>query len=159
MRATPSDRPRPLRILIETSVLLTYLASRNRRRTAVHQLLASASLGMVTLLWAEPIADEAIRKAAQKSLLREVIGDDRMRNVLTILQNLADPIPTQFGPYPLVCRDANDDYVVAHARAGYADIVVTLDRDLLALGDYAGVLFVKPGAALALLRAEGFNLD
>lgn len=44
---------------------------------------------------------------------------------------------------------------MAHALAGRADIVVTLDRDLLALGDFAGVLFVKPGAALALLRAEG----
>ncbi|HEU0116770.1 MAG TPA: hypothetical protein VFQ80_18900, partial [Thermomicrobiales bacterium] len=58
-------------------------------------------------------------------------------------------------PYPTVCRDPNDDGIVAAAIANEADLVATLDRDLLALGEHAGILLVKPGAALALLRTEG----
>ncbi len=141
--------------MLETSVVLTYLASRNPSATAVHRLLELAGDGSLTLLWTEMVADEAAGKAAAKAEFRRSIGQARVRDVLALLQSLSEPIPAVYGPYPLTCRDPGDDFVVAHALAGRADIVVTLDRDLLALGDHAGVLFVKPGAALVLLRVEG----
>jgi putative PIN family toxin of toxin-antitoxin system len=122
---------------------------------AVHRLLERANEGSLTLLWADTVADEAARTAAATSEFRRSIGQERLRNVLALLQSLSEPTTTVCGQYPLTCRDPGDDFIVAHALAGRADIVVTPDRDLLALGDFAGVLFVKPGAALALLRAEG----
>jgi len=51
----------------------------------------------------------------------------------------ADPPP----PYPAVCRDPGDDYLVALARAAAVDALVTGDRDLLELEDI-GVAVITP---------------
>lgn len=37
---------------------------------------------------------------------------------------------------PQVCRDPNDDYLLALAAASHADVLVTRDEDLLTLGSY-----------------------
>ena len=46
------------------------------------------------------------------------------------------------GPLPeigLVCRDPNDDHVIATAIAVSAEIIVTGDKDLLALSQYQSI--------------------
>jgi predicted nucleic acid-binding protein len=78
-----------------------------------------------------------------------------LRSVIDGVAANAEVFPALPGPYPAVCRDPNDDYIVASALAGRADLVVTLDDDLLALAEHAGVRFVKPGGALAILREAG----
>ena len=50
-------------------------------------------------------------------------------------------------PPPLekpVCRDPDDDWVLATAVAGQAEAIVTGDGDLLALGKYQGVAILTP---------------
>ena len=47
-----------------------------------------------------------------------------------------------------VSRDAGDDLVLAAAREGRADYVVTGDRDLLDLGRYGSVAILTPRAFL-----------
>jgi putative PIN family toxin of toxin-antitoxin system len=49
---------------------------------------------------------------------------------------------------PRVCRDADDDEVLAGAQWGRADVVVTGDKDLLPLGEHAGARIVTPRAFL-----------
>jgi putative PIN family toxin of toxin-antitoxin system len=51
-----------------------------------------------------------------------------------------------------ISRDPNDDKVLAAARAGRADYLVTEDKDLLTLGEYAGTAIVTPEAFLRLLE-------
>jgi putative PIN family toxin of toxin-antitoxin system len=46
---------------------------------------------------------------------------------------LSDPT----GPHPAVCRDPNDDYLVALATAHQANVLVTGDDDLLAINPEA----------------------
>jgi putative PIN family toxin of toxin-antitoxin system len=43
-----------------------------------------------------------------------------------------------------VCRDPDDDRVLATALAGEAEAIVTGDADLLTLGSYAGVAILSP---------------
>jgi putative PIN family toxin of toxin-antitoxin system len=45
-----------------------------------------------------------------------------------------------------VCRDADDDSVLASAIAGRCEFVVTGDKDLLALGSYERIEIVSPSA-------------
>lgn len=49
--------------------------------------------------------------------------------------------------------DPDDDEILACAVAGNADYIVTGDRDLLRLGEYAGVQIVTPADMLAILDA------
>ena len=50
-------------------------------------------------------------------------------------------------PLPVpVCRDPDDDWVLATAVSGNCDMIVTGDQDLLLLGEYAGIRIVSPRA-------------
>ena len=62
-----------------------------------------------------------------------------MADLAGVMTLAADP-PT---PYPAVCRDSGDDYLVALARAALADALVTGDRDLIELRDI-GVAVITP---------------
>jgi predicted nucleic acid-binding protein len=43
-----------------------------------------------------------------------------------------------------VCRDPKDDFILECAVLGNADVIVTGDKDLLALGEYEGIRIVTP---------------
>lgn len=45
-----------------------------------------------------------------------------------------------------VCRDRDDDTVLGTALAGEAQCIITGDKDLLSLGQYAGIDIFKPNA-------------
>lgn len=59
---------------------------------------------------------------------------------------------TAFPPVSGVCRDPNDDMVLACAVAAEAAYLVTRDKDLLVLEQYQGIAIVTPEALLAWLR-------
>ena len=46
---------------------------------------------------------------------------------------------TNFPTIESVCRDPDDDHVIAAALDATADCIITGDRDLLELGSYQGV--------------------
>jgi uncharacterized protein len=105
----------------------------------------------------DALLDERIEVVGCPVLLGEVasvLGRDRLRRYLSIdearrfvadlaavMSLVADPPP----PHPAVCRDPDDDYLVALARAARVDALVTGDRDLLVLEDI-GVAVITPRA-------------
>jgi uncharacterized protein len=50
-----------------------------------------------------------------------------------------------------VCRDPDDDKVLATAVAGRADIILTGDDDLLILGEHDGIRILSPRQLVQLL--------
>lgn len=103
----------------------------------------------------DALLDERIEAVGCPVLLGEVaavLGRERLRRYLSIekarrfvadlagvMTLAADPS----APYPAVCRDPGDAYLVALARAAVADALVTGDRDLLELDDI-GVAVMTP---------------
>ncbi len=63
---------------------------------------------------------------------------------------LADLV-TDTGAVKEVCRDPDDDAVLAAAVEGRATTIVTGDDDLLALGNYAGIAIVAPREFIELI--------
>ncbi|MCW5696854.1 MAG: putative toxin-antitoxin system toxin component, PIN family [Bauldia sp.] len=53
-----------------------------------------------------------------------------------------------------VVRDPNDDMVLACAVGGSAQHIVTRDKDLLSLGNYADIAIVAPETFIHVLRSE-----
>ncbi|MBP7775533.1 MAG: putative toxin-antitoxin system toxin component, PIN family [Acidobacteria bacterium] len=43
-----------------------------------------------------------------------------------------------------VCRDPDDDWVLATALAGNTEAIVTGDADLLTIGSYSGIEIISP---------------
>jgi len=54
-----------------------------------------------------------------------------------------------------VCRDPDDDEVLALAIAAQVDLIISGDDDLLVLQAFEGIPIVNPAQALLRLGAEG----
>ena len=53
-----------------------------------------------------------------------------------------------------ICRDQDDNKILALAIDGKADYIITGDNDLLALGNLQGIPIVKPKDFLALVKRK-----
>lgn len=69
-----------------------------------------------------------------------------------MLLSLARPVGTL--PAVKVCRDPNDDYVIATTLAAGALYLVTYDKDLLDLKRYQDVQMIRPEAFIHLVRTQ-----
>jgi predicted nucleic acid-binding protein len=67
------------------------------------------------------------------------------------LIEVVEPAPL---PQP-VCRDPDDDEVLALALAARAELIVSGDNDLLVLQQFEGIPIVTPAQALALVAPAG----
>ena len=74
---------------------------------------------------------------------------DRLADYRTVVEMVEPAI------VPRVVRDADDDQVIAAALAAQADLIVSGDDDLLAIGSYQGIRILT--AAEALRRIEAGN--
>ena len=66
------------------------------------------------------------------------------------LAEVIDPPPL---PHP-VCRDPDDDEVLALAIAAKVDLIVSGDNDLLSLGNFEGVPIIAPAHAVRRIGAS-----
>jgi putative PIN family toxin of toxin-antitoxin system len=64
--------------------------------------------------------------------------------VLAILSEAAWDIRLRIDTIAPVCRDPDDDLILACARESVADYIVTGDEDLLVLKDYQGTSIIGP---------------
>jgi uncharacterized protein len=69
---------------------------------------------------------------------------------ILVLADLVADVPIVAG----VCADRDDDKYVAAALGGRASFIVTGDRKLLAIGEYANVAVVSPRVFLDILNSR-----
>lgn len=68
-------------------------------------------------------------------------------------QRFAKPIPARKFTKQ-ICRDADDDVVLACALAAKADVIVTGDKDLIVLHPWNGIQILSPADALQWLTSS-----
>ncbi len=64
---------------------------------------------------------------------RKYLTSDQAHRFLADLAGQSTLLPDPLFPYPAVCRDPDDDYLVTLATAHHANVLVTGDDDLLAI--------------------------
>ncbi len=99
-----------------------------------------------------PLRRQPCSTSSESTLRRKFAVDP---SVDAFLQNLHDQVRL-VDPAPLpspVCRDPDDDLVLATAISGRAELVGTSDQDLLVLQQYEGVRVVSPRQFLEWLDA------
>ena len=70
------------------------------------------------------------------------------QNEIRQLQRFLGKVATAVAPLDLptdVCRDPTDIPVLGTALAGGASVLVTVDKDLLTLDKFQGIVIIKPG--------------
>ena len=138
-----------VRAVVDTNVLLSGLLWRG----APHRLIEQARAGALTLI-VSPILlaelGEVIHRPKFRTILaRSRIDPERMLDELRRLAEIVDPPPLP----EQVSRDPDDDAVLALAVASKADLIISGDADLLALGTHAGIPIID--AAVAIVRLGG----
>lgn len=125
-----------MRVLLDTNVLVAAFLSRGncagvlKRCNEKHDLVTSEAL-------LKELYGVLIRKARCPS-------EQALRAVALLARHMAvlDPEPLQ----ERVCRDPDDDAVLAAALAGKCDCIVTGDKDLLDLERFEGIPIISPSA-------------
>jgi uncharacterized protein len=72
------------------------------------------------------------------------LSSAEVSEVSAIVTEAAREILRETDPITPVCRDADDDAILACARTAGADFIVTGDADLLVLGRYGATRIVAP---------------
>lgn len=135
-----------MRVVLDTNVIVSGLLSPGHPPASLLDRFDRGLLGLVT-------------SAEQLDELRDVLARPRIATRLTagvsarFLDNLASKADL-CGPLPPVktSPDPKDDFVLATALAGGAELIVTGDkRHLLSLGSFEGIAIVTAAEALLLV--------
>jgi len=112
-----------LRVVADANVLISAALARSPNAPSV-QTLDAALDGRLELV-TSPLLLRELASVLARPRLRKYLTSDQAHRFLADLAGqstlLADPPP----PYPAVCRDPDDDYLVALATAHHATALVT----------------------------------
>lgn len=137
-----------IRAVLDANILISYLLThRPPIATLIDRYLARGDFVPVT---APELLEELDRVLQYPRLQRYYTADERTRFV-ALLMALSEVVELP-GAIPRICRDADDDRVIACAVAGDADVIVSGDEDLLALGKVGDVLILSPADFLARME-------
>lgn len=119
-----------------------------------HALLEHAHAGRLALISSPALLAELAEVMARPKfdaiLQRTNTTSERLLAQVRQLVEIIEPRPL---PQP-VCRDPDDDEVLALAIAARADLIISGDADLLTLGSFESMPIVNPAKALQRLLAS-----
>lgn len=125
-----------MKVVLDSSVLIAASIS----RAGVCAELLEDVLTHHELMISDFIADELDRKLRSKFHF----SVNEVRQLRRFLDRMATTVvPTDLPAE--VCRDPSDIPVLGTAVAAGASVLVTVDKDLLALGEFQGIAVIKPG--------------
>lgn len=136
-------------------MLISNLRSSVAVTSATGAVIRAALAGTFRLLFVEAVAEELNRKLQERPDLASRISASEVSELTTALREAAELVPTLGEPYPMVGRDRDDDFLIAHAVFAEADWLISWDKDLLDLGEIDGLTIAAPPRFLAALRDAG----
>jgi len=130
------------RIVVDTNVLISRLLSAESvPGRAVRRAVEEAQL-----LLSEPTFDE-IAEVLSRPKFEPYLSAVERQTFLAFLDRVAEKVPLTH--VIRACRDPNDDKFLEAAVSGQADVLITGDRDLLALDPFQGIPIITPASYLA----------
>jgi len=137
-----------MRVVVDTNILVSYLIT---HRPPIAEIIdVHLARGDFRLLTSHVLLKELDRVLQYPRLRRYYDAETRIRFVALIvaLSEIVD-LPDEV---PRICRDPDDDWVIACAVAGEADLIVSGDRDLLDLEQVGDIPILSARQFLARLR-------
>lgn len=134
-----------VRVILDTNVLLAGLLWRG----PPHVLLELARRGTLRLISSSALLTELVeviqRPKFDAILARSGTSRDHLPQELQQLVEVIEPHPLR----EPVCRDPDDDQILALAIAGQVDLIVSGDDDLLSLASFEEIPIIAPADAVA----------
>jgi putative PIN family toxin of toxin-antitoxin system len=125
-----------VRVVFDTNVLIAALIAHGTSAEVVEYALSTH----------EVVCGDFILQELREKLARKFqYPPERVRAVESFIRNHLTLVQAAALPHR-VCRDPDDDNVLAVAKSAAADVVVTGDKDLLEIQEYEGVRIIPPAA-------------
>jgi len=141
----------PIRAVLDTNVLVSGLVAEHGPPRRVLDAWLEGRYNLVTSLY---LVEELIHVLSYPRIARRLcLDEEELAAILAALLSKAEVTPGYLC-LPGVTRDPKDDAVVACAKEGDADYIVSGDQDLLVLGEYEGIRVVTPHRFVEILREE-----
>ncbi len=123
-----------MRVVLDTNVLVAALATRGACAALLEQVFAVHSYGV----------DDALLDELRRVLTMKLrLPDTAVQAALHLVERTAVRVQSRPLDAP-VCRDPDDDRILALARAFDAELIITGDEDLLVLHPWSGIAVVRP---------------
>jgi len=142
-----------MKVLVDANVFISFLLNPEPDRIP-SRIVSAAFTGVFALQISAELLDEIAHKVAAKPYLHARIPESRRVSLFTQLRAATTVADELAQPIPRVTRDPKDDYLIAHAIAEQVDVLVSGDRDLLALDGTFPFRILTPAAFAATLEAD-----
>ena len=119
-----------MRVVLDTNILVSGLLWRG----APYRCLLAVQAGLANLVLSPPILEELRAVLVTKFRHAATDADEAIGLILSVAE-----LVEISGEFRVVLDDPDDDKFVETAQAGRADLIVSGDHHLLALGSTAGV--------------------
>jgi hypothetical protein len=129
----PKDKP--IKIIIDTNLWISFVIS--KKFNLFDNLLFS---GRARLLFSKELIDE-IQQTILKPKLKKYFGNRALEIMLLAFEPFIDLIETKSNIS--TCRDPKDNFLLALAKDGGADYLITGDNDLLDLVKFEKTNIIK----------------
>ena len=90
------------------------------------------------------LCDDIIREFEGILVKKLKLTSTDISEISAIVSEAASEILHKLNPIPNICRDPNDDMIIACAIDATADYIVTGDEDLLILKKYKDIVIMNP---------------
>ena len=90
------------------------------------------------------LCDDIIREFEGILIKKFKLTSTDISEISAIVSEAASGILHKLNPIPNICRDPNDDMMIACAIDATADYIVTGDEDLLTLKRYKDIIIMNP---------------
>jgi putative PIN family toxin of toxin-antitoxin system len=138
-----------VRVVVDTNVLISGLFWQGPPN-AILQFILSGGAILMTSPFLVTELENVLARPRFESLLRTIgVQRDTVVEKLRQSAEMVDP-PALASP---VCRDSDDDHVLALALSARVDCIVSGDDDLLHLGEHGGIPIVTATRLLEILQA------
>ena len=125
-----------MRVVFDTNVLVAAFLTEGVCST----LLVRARRGECELI----LSTDIIREFEQILRRKFLLSQSEISQVRKVLAEATKEVCRKVNPITPVCRDPDDDKILACAQQVHADYIVTGDQDLLVLKRYAAIPIVTP---------------
>jgi len=136
-----------VKLVLDTNILISALLTKNTPPDQLYQAWVQGAFDLVSSDWQLEELKRVLGYKKLRPFIREHEASLLIENLDSIAIMVADLVPITASP------DPDDNWIIATAIAGEADMIVSGDKsDLLSLGSVQGIGIVNPRTALGVLN-------
>lgn len=125
---------RPIKIIIDTNIWIGFLIGKE-----LHNLKDLIVNEKVKIITADQLINE-IKLVTSRDKLKKYFDQDKVSDLISLLDIVADRVKIK--KIDKLCRDPKDDFLLALAKEGQVNYLITGDKDLLDLKVYGSTKIV-----------------